>query len=379
MDYKSYDRLPVVHFGYFPGLLEKWETQGHLPKGLAEKVRNHSSLGLNAEWVKAEIDGYFGWDFRIFDAVFANIKGAFDLLDPLFENKVVKVLPDGNTYELMPDGVIVIQKYDASGNKVQSIPAHVGHTLTDRESWEKEYLPRLQWSEERVNHELLKKLEKEAPERENVICLYAGSIVGILRNYLGLEGMIMTQALEPELFTEMVDVQADLLYRLLEKALEYDINFDYAYIWEDLTCSNGPLINPNLFEEVAGKHYRRITKLLRDHGVTNILVDSDGKPEKLMPVWVNNGINILWPIEYGKWQGSLIQHREEYGKRLKGIGGVRKHALAENKEAVDREIERIKPIVESGGYLPCPDHLLPLESEWDLVKYYADRMHEEFS
>jgi len=379
MEFKPYDRLPVVHFGYFPGLLEKWENQGHLPEGFAQNVRSHSSLGISDRLIKAEIDNYFGWDFRIFDAVFANKAGAFDLLDPLFESKVVKILPDGNTHEITPDGVIIIQKYDANGNKVQSIPAHVGHTLTDRESWEKEYLPRLLWSEDRVNHERLKKLEQEAPEREDVICIYAGSIVGILRNYLGLEGMIMTQAMEPELFTEMVDTQAGLLYRLLEKALEYKIDFDYAYIWEDLTCSNGPLINPNLFEEVAGAHYRKITKLLRDHGVTNILVDSDGNPEKLMPVWVNNGINILWPIEYGKWHGDFIQHREEYGKRIKGIGGVRKQALAEDRAAVDKEIERIKPIVELGGYLPCPDHLLPLESEWDLVKYYAERMHEVFA
>ena len=43
---------------------------------------------------------------------------------------------------------------------------------------------------------------------------------------------------------------------------------------------------------------------------------------------------------------------------------------------IDAEIERLKPLVELGGYIPCPDHRIPLEAEWDLVRYYCDRLRE---
>ena len=38
---------------------------------------------------------------------------------------------------------------------IVSIPVEVGHTLVDRESWEKAYLPRLQWEEARVDLSLI--------------------------------------------------------------------------------------------------------------------------------------------------------------------------------------------------------------------------------
>jgi hypothetical protein len=27
--------------------------------------------------------------------------------------------------------------------------------------------------------------------------------------------------------------------------------------------------------------------------------------------------------------------------------------------AIDKEIERLKPLVDLGGYIPCPDHRIP--------------------
>lgn len=32
-----------------------------------------------------------------------------------------------------------------------------------------------------------------------------------------------------------------------------------------------------------------------------------------------------------------------------------------------------------GGYIPCPDHRIPLEAEWDLVSYYCERMRKTFA
>ena len=46
--------------------------------------------------------------------------------------------------------------------------------------------------------------------------------------------------------------------------------------------------------------------------------------------------------------------------------------------AIDAEVERLKPLVELGGYLPCPDHRIPPDAKWENVQYYCDRMHQAF-
>jgi uroporphyrinogen decarboxylase len=50
--------------------------------------------------------------------------------------------------------------------------------------------------------------------------------------------------------------------------------------------------------------------------------------------------------------------------------------LALDHAAVDQEIERLKRLVDLGGYIPCPDHRIADDAEWDNVLYYCERMHE---
>jgi uroporphyrinogen decarboxylase len=46
---------------------------------------------------------------------------------------------------------------------------------------------------------------------------------------------------------------------------------------------------------------------------------------------------------------------------------------------VRAEVERLRPLVELGGYIPCPDHRIPPDAEWELVRYYTDLMRETFA
>ena len=48
-------------------------------------------------------------------------------------------------------------------------------------------------------------------------------------------------------------------------------------------------------------------------------------------------------------------------------------------EELQAEIERLKPLIALGGYIPCPDHRIAPDAKWDNVRYYCDRMHEVFS
>lgn len=76
------------------------------------------------------------------------------------------------------------------------------------------------------------------------------------------------------------------------------------------------------------------------------------------------------------------EHRSlegKYGRALRGVGGMNKNVFAMDYAAVDREIERLRPLVELGGHIPCPDHRIPLGAKWENIQYYCERFRKTFS
>ena len=96
--------------------------------------------------------------------------------------------------------------------------------------------------------------------------------------------------------------------------------------------------------------------------------------EKLIGTWLENGVNVLFPIEVGVWGDQFGPARKKYGESLLGVGGMDKTALRKDKAAVDAEIERMKRLCAMGGFIPCPDHRLMPGSKFELVQYYAEEI-----
>jgi uroporphyrinogen decarboxylase len=89
------------------------------------------------------------------------------------------------------------------------------------------------------------------------------------------------------------------------------------------------------------------------------------------PTWLDNGVNTMFPLEYGAWEYDFETMRKKFGKELRGIGNIDKKAFSKDRKAVDHEVERAKRLVDLGGFVSCPDHWIPIDSEWDLVRYYC--------
>ena len=84
----------------------------------------------------------------------------------------------------------------------------------------------------------------------------------------------------------------------------------------------------------------------------------------------------MFPIEVGTWNGNIGPWREKYGKALRGVGGMNKKVFACDREAVDKEVERLKRLIDLGGYIACPDHRIAPDAKFELVQYYCEKMHE---
>ena len=47
------------------------------------------------------------------------------------------------------------------------------------------------------------------------------------------------------------------------------------------------------------------------------------------------------------------------------MGAMDKRAMAQGKEAIDTEIQRIKELLSVGRFVPFTDHLIPSDVSWD--------------
>lgn len=374
LNYQAYDRLPVVHFGYWKDTLEKWAAEGHISREEAETWQDGSP---SDETIAEKLGFDFNWN---------RVLPVNTHLFPAFEEKTVEELPGGGRKKLNPEGVVVLEKPGAT-----SIPAEIDHTLKTRADWEEQYLPRLQWDERRVTEALVPVGSGEMVrwdegglefllrgERGFPYALFCGSLFGHIRNILGVVGVSYLFAEDPELYDEIIDTYGNLCYQCVHYVLDSGVRFDYAHFWEDICFKNGPLVIPSVFAEKVGPRYRRITDLCRAQGIPFASVDSDGCVDALVPIWLQNGVNIMFPIEVGTWHASIAPWRAQYGKELRGVGGMNKVVFTRDRAAIDAEVERLKPLVDLGGYLPCPDHRIAPDAEWDNVRYYCDRMRAAF-
>ncbi|MEM2740439.1 MAG: hypothetical protein QXQ29_06535 [Candidatus Bathyarchaeia archaeon] len=55
------------------------------------------------------------------------------------------------------------------------------------------------------------------------------------------------------------------------------------------------------------------------------------------------------------------------------MGGVDKMALIAGEKAVDSTLEKLRPVVEAGGYIPMVDHRCPPEVSYQTYLYYLKR------
>ena len=57
---------------------------------------------------------------------------------------------------------------------------------------------------------------------------------------------------------------------------------------------------------------------------------------------------------------------------------MNKNVFSGDYASVDTEIERFKPLIELGGYTPCPDHRIAPDAKWDNVRYYCNKTRGVF-
>jgi len=176
------------------------------------------------------------------------------------------------------------------------------------------------------------------------------------------------------LVKDFMNYLADFWIELWGQTLS-EIKVDCVNFWEDMAYRSGPIISPEMFKEFMLPPYQRVTSFLRDMGVKIILVDSDGRIEKLIPLFLESGITAVFPFEV-QAGNDIVTFRKQY-PRLGILGGIDKMKISQGKKAIDEELDSKVPfMLRSGGYIPHIDHHVHPDISWKDFIYYRTRLNE---
>ena len=140
-------------------------------------------------------------------------------------------------------------------------------------------------------------------------------------------------------------------------------------------CYNmGPLVSVRHFQEFMVPRYKKVADMLKNYGVELNMLDCDGDITLLVPGWLDAGITCMLPVEAR--HTDIYNLREKFGRRVLLLGGVNKLALIAGKKAIDKELERLTPLLKEGGYIPTVDHRCPPEVSYETYLYYLKKKRE---
>lgn len=270
------------------------------------------------------------------------------------------------------DGVIKKARKDArtAGHTTQFLE----YPIKDRQSWN-EFKKRLNPESPVRFPWYWESLKKQYRDRDFPLGIYAGSMFGWLRNCIGIENISIMLYDDPYLVHEMIDHITEMATIILKKVV-FEIELDFGCMWEDMGYKTASLISPKHVRQFMMIGYRKITDLLHQAGIDIIMLDSDGNVEELIPLWLEVGINYIYPMEVAAGM-DVVKLRKKFGRELRMGGGMDKRILASgNKEGIREMVMSKKDLIHEGGYIPGVDHVIPPDISWESFLYYHKLLEE---
>lgn len=345
MRFRACDRPPFWESGYWRSTLRRWQRE---------------AIG----------DGNRPSQYRECDAR-ANCGVDFWML-PKYETEV---LAEDDAFITKRSERGVVERVPKSPDEM-SMPQHMAYPVQTVEDW----------------RELRKRFDPATPARfppdwsakclqwkqQGPILILQGprspSLFGFVRELMGPERALTAFHDEPGLIHDMMECITELTLALVSRALS-EAPVSGLFWWEDMCYRSGPLISPAMFRAFMLPRYRRVTALARSKGVDVIFVDSDGDVSELIPLWLESGINGVYPMEVAAGM-DVVKLRSEYGCDLLMTGGIDKRVLVKGPRAIDAELEVKIPLAERGGYVPHIDHSIPHDVPYEHFVYYWKRKKE---
>jgi uroporphyrinogen decarboxylase len=345
----------MKEFGWY--CLERWEREGHIKHGenLAQR------FGLEESGVH----------------ILAYLGGCEAAVEPPFENKV---LEDLGKYEIVQDQVGRHVKC-FKGRRNGFMPEYVDHPVKDRKSWEENIKWRLDPTSavRRERFDANREYVRNQVERGKLLSEIMPGGYMYLRSLFGPMGLLYAFYDQPELVHDCM--QAWLAVNDAVMAYHQEsFDLDEVFLDEDICYNHGSLISHDMIREFLFPYYQQlITNVkMRNKDKTrkvHVQIATDGAVHGVIDLYKEIGMTFMAPFEVASGC-DVVELGQRYPDLLMS-GGFDKRILAQGKEAIDREIDRIMPVMyKRGGYIPTCDHGVPEEVSFENYVYYRERMKE---
>jgi uroporphyrinogen decarboxylase len=349
MHFKSVDRIPLMEMGIWPETLERWHCEG-LPRWvtsirhLEDYLRLDRSFNIN--WLEINHEIYPPFEERVLE-----------------ETEKEQVISDAN-------GVVYRQR-----KTHKTIPNYIRFPIENEADY-MDLLPRLDGSDPgRYSDDFDQDLHWRR-ERGEIIGVNFRGFFGFPRNYMGLEKWSMAFYDQPELVQRIIHDRLQFGKDLLKRVLSTG-HLDFVQIWEDMAYKTASMISPELVRKYMLPAYKELVTYLREGGVKLIMVDTDGRGNDLLGIFLEAGMDGMHPCEIAASCDPVLLRSKYPNCAL--MGGLDKRAIASGNDGVDSELRRVRPVLENGAYIPMLDHYVPPDVSYQTYLYYVERRRELLS
>lgn len=341
MTFKDVDRVPLVEWNIREATMREWIKQGY-PEG----VKYLTFFGLDTFYLN----------------VLINLG-----MCPEFEEKIIE---QNDKYKIWQDNLGAIRK-DFAENLTPGFVTRqwISFAVKDREDFIK--------MKERYNSQSPERYPENWKTKAEILSmahvpvhLSIPFLFWTVRDWMGFENLCLAFYDQPELLEEMFEFLTDFYIETLKRGIK-DIKIDVVELKEDMAYKNAPMISPEMFRKFMFPHYVRMIDFLKSYGVKLVYVDCDGYPGKLIPLWIEAGVDAMSPCEIAAGN-DLIALRKEY-PRFGLMGGIDKRVLAMDERAIYNEVmSKVPYLLEKGGFIPHVDHAIPHDVPLKNYLYYRE-------
>jgi len=333
--------FPIMEFmGFWPEVVSAWNDQGQKFE-TTDEIFEHFGL---MQWKSIPID--------------------FNFIPPFKE----KILEETKHHIVMRDSSGCTKKIEKNSS---AMPHYIEFPIKSRDDFEalKERLDPLDYTERYPAN--WPEQVKEYRKRDYPLGLLIRGPFAFCRDFIHFERLMMLPYDNKEFVRDMMKFQKDFIIHLFEKAVS-EVEIDFLYLGEDMAYKTSSMFSPGLLNELIKPLYTEIVDYFKSNGIKNIIIDSDGCINDLLPMFVEAGITGILPIERAAGMDP-IAIREKYPK-LQMIGGVDKLKIAGNGQQIDEEIEMVRQLLRTGGYIPSFDHSVPPIVSYRNYKMYQTKL-----
>ncbi|MBT3194077.1 MAG: hypothetical protein HN341_16155, partial [Verrucomicrobia bacterium] len=267
------------------------------------------------------------------------------------------------------------------GRRSGFMPEYIDHPVKDQKTWEENIKWRMDPTTDARYIDLPDRMQNAREQAAKGIMMTQNLVGGYmyLRSLMGPEDVLYKVYDEPELIHDCLKTWFDLADAVIARHQEY-LTLDELFLAEDICYNNGPLISPDMMREFLFPYYQQLIANIRSRQIDKsrhlyIQIDTDGDAAPVIPVYQEIGMDAMSPFEVAS--GCDVVALGKQYPELAMFGGIDKRILADSKEAIDREVERILPIMrERGGFIPTCDHGVPEEVPYENYLHYRKRCVE---